>query len=145
MPDAPLYWTPAFIEAYVEALNEDPEFQKTARGFSETIVLRCLDAHGEDVEASYTFEDGEVVDVELWTEPAPSDELRDEPFDKKVALARATAPYAIWCKLDRGEMGVMQALASPEYQIEGPRLRIMANIGILNGMSAVASDIDKTY
>lgn len=145
MPDAPRYWTPEFIEVYVEALNDDPDFQKTARGFSETIVLRCLDAHGEDVEASYTFEDGEVVDVELWIETAPSDELRDEPFDKNAAFARATAPYAIWCKLDRGEMGVMQALASPDYEIEGPRLRIMANMGVMNGMSAVASNIDKTY
>ena len=142
----PRYWSPEFIEAFVEALNEDAAFQQAAGSFSETVVFRCLDTpDGEDVEATYTFEDGEVVDVELWIDDAPSEDLRDEPFDKREALARATATYEVWCKMDRGEMGVLQALASPDYEIEGPKVRIMTNIGVLNGMSTVAANIEKTY
>src|SRR5690606_1894768 len=69
MPDRPQYWTPEFVEAFVEAMNEDASFQKAVRGFSDTIVLRCLDhPTGQDVEASYTFEDGEVTGAELWME-----------------------------------------------------------------------------
>jgi putative sterol carrier protein len=146
MSDAPRYWSPEFIEVFVERMNDDPEFQRKARGFSETIILRCLDTPSdEDVEAAYAFEDGDVVGVDLWIDDAPSEDMRNDPFDKSEGMARATADYETWCKLDRGEMGVMQALASPDYTIEGPKLRIMANIGVLNGMSDVAAKIEKTY
>lgn len=146
MSTPPRYWTPAFVEAFVEALNTDDEFQQTAGSFSDTIILRCLDTpDGEDIAAAYTFEGGQVVDVDLWIDEAPSTALREEPFDRSEALARATAPYAIWTKLDRGEMGVMQALSSPDYQIEGSTIKIMANIGVFRGMNAVAAQVDKTY
>ena len=73
MPDAPpRYWTPAFIEAFVEALNDDPGFEKTAGSFTDTIILRCFDMpDGHDIEAAYAFEDGQVVDVEVWMDEAP--------------------------------------------------------------------------
>jgi putative sterol carrier protein len=142
----PRFWTPEFIEAFVERMNSDPAFQKAARGFSETIVFRCLDhPDGEDVEAAYSFEDGEVTGVELWAEDAPSQTFRDHPFPKGEVMARATAPYAIWVRLDKGEMTPLAALTSPDYTIEGAKLKIMANMAVLNGMSAVSKQIDKTY
>ena len=135
-----------FVEAYVEALNDDAAFQKAAGSFTNTIILRCLDhPTGEDIEASYTFEDGEVTDVELWAEDAGDPDFRDDPFDKSACLARATAPYHVWVALDKGEMTPLAALTSPDYQIEGPKLKIMANMGVLNGMGDVASRMDKTY
>ena len=147
MPDAPpRYWTPAFIEAFVEALNEDAVLEKTASSFTDTIILRCFDTpDGQDVEAAYAFEDGQVVDVEVWMDEAPCMEMRNEPFDKDEALARATAPYVIWTKLDRGEMSVLEALTSPDYKVEGPKLKLLANINIFDRMNAVATAIDKTY
>ena len=146
MADAPRYWTPEYIEAFVEAMNEDPDFQRTTGSFTDTIILRCLDhPDGHDIEAAYRFENGEVVDVELWMEPAPSAELREAVLEKGAAMARATAPYATWTRLDRGEISVMQAVASPDYDIEGNKLRILSNIGILNGMNEIAARIEKTY
>jgi putative sterol carrier protein len=146
MPDAPQFWTPEYVEAFVEAMNDDPDFQKAARGFSETIVFRCLDhPTGQDIEAAYAFEDGQVAGAELWMEDAPSQEFRDHPFDKGEAMARATAPYDVWVKLDRGEMTPIGALTSPDYHIDGPKLKIMANMGVMNGMSAVSKRLDKTY
>ena len=146
MPEAPRYWSPPFIQAFVEALNTDEAFRRTAGSFSHTIVLRCLDAPGEeDIEASYAFEDGQVVDVDVWIDDAPSDALRQAPFDRRAALARASATYDVWVRLDRGEMNVVQALASPDYRIEGPKIKIMANIGVFNGMNRVAAEVDKTY
>ncbi len=143
---SPQYWTPEFVEAYVEALNDDKAFQKAAGSFSNTIVLRCLDhPSGEDVEATYTFENGEVTDVQLWIEDAGDPDFRDDPFDKSLALARATAPYRVWVQLDKGEMTPLAALTSPDYQIEGSKLKIMSNMGVLNGMGEVASRVDKTY
>ena len=146
MADAPAYWSPEFVAAFVEAVNEDERFQKAAKSFSDTVVLRCLGTPaGEDVEAAYRFENGEIVEVELWTEDAGDADFRDAPFDKKAALARATAPYSTWVKLDKGEMNALQALASPDYTVEGPKLKIMANMGVLEGMSRVAAKVDKTY
>ena len=146
MPDAPRFWSEAFIEAYVEALNADPGFQKAARRFSDTITLRCLDApDGKDVSATYAIQQGEVTNVQLWIEDAPSDELRSAPFDRHDALARATASYPTWIKLDTGELNAVGALASPDYKIEGPKLKIMTNMGVLNAMSDVSSKMEKTY
>jgi putative sterol carrier protein len=146
MSDAPRYWTPAFVERFVEALNSDADFQRTAGSFSNTIILRCLDTpDGEDISAAYTFDDGQVVDVDLWIDDAPSDDMRNDAFDSSQALARATAPYGIWVKMDKGEMGVVQALSSPDYTIEGSTIKIMSNIGVFRGMNTVAAQVEKTY
>jgi putative sterol carrier protein len=144
--DAPRYWTPAFIERFVEALNSDADFQQKAGSFSRTIELRCLDTpDGEDVSATYTFEDGQIVDVDLWIDDAPSEQMREEPVDKDAVMVRATAPYDVWVKMDKGEMGSTEALASPDYQIEGAMMRIMSNMGVFRGMNKVSAHVEKSY
>ena len=146
MSDTPRYWTPEFVERFVEALNSDPDFQRSAGSFTNTIILRCFDTpDGEDVSAAYTFDDGQVVDVDLWIDDAPSEEMREDSFDSGEALARATASYDTWTKLDKGEIGVMQALSSPDYSIEGSTIKIMSNISVFRGMNTVAAQVDKTY
>jgi len=146
MSDAPRYWTPAFIERFVEAVNGDDEFQDTAGSFSETVELRCLDTpDDEDVSATYTFEDGQIVDVDLWIDDAPSEQMREEPVDKDAVMVRATAPYDVWVKMDKGEMGSTEALASPDYQIEGAMMRIMSNMGVFRGMNKVSANVEKSY
>lgn len=144
--DAPRYWTPEFVERFVESVNSDEEFQDKAGSFSETVELRCLDTpDGEDVSATYTFEDGQIVDVDLWIDDAPSDQMRDEPVDKSEIMVRATAPYDVWVRMDKGEMGSAEALASPDYQIEGAMMRIMSNMGVFRGLNKVAAHVEKTY
>lgn len=146
MSDAPRYWTPAFVERFVEAINGDDEFQDTAGSFSETVELRCLDTpDDEDVSATYTFEDGQIVDVDLWIDDAPSEQMREEPVDKDAVMVRATAPYDVWVKMDKGEMGSTEALASPDYQIEGAMMRIMSNMGVFRGMNKVSANVEKSY
>lgn len=144
--DKPRYWTPEFVEAFVESINSDDEFQDKAASFSETVELRCFDTpEGEDVSATYTFEDGEIVDVDLWIDDAPSDQMRDEPVDKDAVMVRATAPYDVWVQMDKGEMGSAEALASPDYEIEGAMMSIMSNMGVFRGMNKVAAHVEKTY
>jgi len=144
--DAPRYWTPEYVERFVEALNRDDEFQDTAGSFSETIELRCLDTpDAEDVSATYTFEEGQVVDVDLWIDDAPSDQMREEAVDTDTVMARATAPYDVWVEMDQGEMGATEAIASPDYQIDGSMMQIMSNMGVFRGMMSVAAGVEKTY
>jgi putative sterol carrier protein len=47
--------------------------------------------------------------------------------------------------MDKGEMGAAEALASPDYQIEGSMMQIMSNMGVFRGMNAVAAGVEKTY
>lgn len=144
--DAPRYWTPEFVERFVESVNSDEEFQDKAGSFSETVELRCLDTpDGEDVSATYSFEEGQIVDVDLWIDDAPSDQMRDEAVDKNEVMVRATAPYDVWVKMDKGEMGSTEALASPDYQIEGAMMKIMSNMGVFRGLNKVAAHVEKTY
>lgn len=146
MSDAPHhYWTPEFTELFVAELNRDPNFQKAARKFSGTVIMRALDAPGgKDVEAVYHIDRGRVS-VESEREDAPSSAIRNRAFDKHRAMARTTAPYSLWCKLDRGEMNVLQAIASPDYQVEGSKLKVMSNVGMFNAMTAVARRLPKRY
>lgn len=145
MSEPPLYWTAEQTEQFVDALNRSPEFQKAARKFDDRIVFRCLDhPAGKDIEVVYTIQKGQVTAART-EEDAPSTALRKKPFDKKAAFARTTAPFSVWVKLDKGEMNVLQAIASPDYEVEGPKLKIMTNIGVFNAMSAVASKLPKRY
>lgn len=145
MTDLPRYWTPAFIEAFVDRLNEDAGFQEHAKRFSDTIVLQCLDTpDGRDVRATYDIDSGYVT-VAIVDEPAPSPAVRDGRFDGRNAMARATAPYDVWRRLDDGSLGIMGALASPEYRIEGPRMKIMLNLSVFDALGQVASAMPKRY
>ena len=95
--------------------------------------------------AAYSFDNGKIVDVDLWIDDAPSDDMRNEPFDKSAMMARASAPYDTWVKMDKGEIGAMQALTSPDYNIDGSTIKIMSNMGVFRGLNEVAAKIEKTY
>ncbi|WP_103028386.1 SCP2 sterol-binding domain-containing protein [Salinibacter altiplanensis] len=146
MSDAPRYWMPEYVERFVEALNDDDAFQDTAGSFSETIELCCLDTpDDEDVSATYTFEGGQVTDADVWIDEAPSEQMREEGVDTDAVMARATAPYDVWVQMDQGEMGATEAIASPDYKIDGSMMQIMSNMGVFRGMMSVAADVEKTY
>ncbi|MCA9636222.1 MAG: hypothetical protein KC420_09375, partial [Myxococcales bacterium] len=125
--------------------NRSDRFQRAAKSFSETLILRCLDTpDGKDCTATFTFERGRCVRHTYAEADAPS-AMRRQPFDKGQALARSTAPYELWVRLDRGEINVAQALVSPSYQVEGSKLKIMRHVGVLTAMNAVVAGIPKSY
>jgi putative sterol carrier protein len=145
MADPLQYWTPEFTDVYIAELNRDPDFQKASRKFSGVLVMRALDApEGKDVEARYHVDRGRVT-VETDRQDAPSTDIRNRVFDKSRMFARTTAPYPMWCKLDRGDMNVVQAIVHPDYKVEGPKLKIVANMAMLNAMAAVAKRLPKKY
>ncbi len=145
MSDLPRFWTEPFLRQVTEALGSDDGFQKAARKFEQRFVMRCLDTpDGKDIRVIYQVNRGQV-DTQMIEVDAPAAQIRDEDFDKDAAWARFTAPYEFWCRLDRGEVNVLQALASPDYRIEGSKIKIMANIGVLNAMQAVIARLPKSY
>ncbi|MEM1417092.1 MAG: hypothetical protein AAGH15_19500 [Myxococcota bacterium] len=146
MSDAlPVYWTESFTDVYVAALNGDAEFRKVARKTHENFELRCWDTpRGTDVIVRYRIDGGHVTSQ--WEEePAPSSALRSRAYDKRTTLARTSAPYTVWKKLDTKEMGVIDAVLSPLYKFEGAKLKVLSNIRIFVRMGDIASDIEKAY
>ncbi|MBK8263365.1 MAG: hypothetical protein IPK80_18720 [Nannocystis sp.] len=145
MTAPPRYWTREFVDALAEALGRSDRFQRAASGFSEALILRCLDTPDrQDCAATFIFERGRLVRHSYEAYDAPS-RLRGQPFDNKSALARSTAPYGLWVRLDRGEISVPQALLSPDYDIQGSKLKIMRYVGVLTAMNAVVAALPKTY
>ena len=146
MSDAlPVYWTPGFTDVFIDALSKDPAFQKASRSLEQTIVLRCLDTpRGTDVLVAYQIDRGRVSCAEFAEEPAPSS-LRDRPFDKATTLGRSTAPFDFWVKLDKGEVGVIDVITSPDYQLEGSKLKILRYIKAFARMGDVAKELPKRY
>ncbi len=145
MTTPPRYWTQEFVDALVAELNQNPKFQKTARSFRASVALRVLDTpDGLDATATYTIENGKVVNHTFETWKAGG-EMRSIKFDKKKLLARTTASYGTWLKLDKGEINVAQALVSPDYKIEGSKLKIMRHIGVFTTMGDVAAGLPKSY
>ncbi|MEZ4248542.1 MAG: diguanylate cyclase [Polyangiales bacterium] len=114
MSDLPRYWTSEFTEVYLKAMNANPAFQKAAAKMDETIVLRCLDdPDGLDKVVAYRVWNGRIEVVDEREGKAPS-AIRNEAFDGSRFLARTTAPYAFWKRLDAKEIGVLHVITSPE-------------------------------
>lgn len=139
------YWTREFTEVYLKALNADPAFQKAASKMDETIVLRCLDdPDGLDKLVAYRIHHGRMDAVDEREAKAPS-ALRDEPFDASRHLARATATYAFWRRLDAKEIGVLHIITSPDFRFEGAKLRALKHIKAFTRMGDLLSELPKRY
>ncbi|GAB5546103.1 MAG: hypothetical protein RLP09_42920 [Sandaracinaceae bacterium] len=138
-----LFWSEPYNERYVDALNRDDRFQKAAKKLDDAVVFRCFDTpEGKDVSVTYRIEKG-AVSMERREGPAPSPAIRGEPLEG--AFARSSAPYDLWVKLDKGEVSVARAIASPDYRVEGSKLKIMRHMAVFQAMAAVGADTPKRY
>lgn len=138
------YFTPEFTDTYLDALRRDALFQRLTKDFRARIQLRCYDTpDGMDVVSEYDIGPGTIT-YEWKSEKAPSS-LRLLPFDKQRLLGRTTAPYRIWVKLDKKEMGVIDAILSPHYTFEGPTLRVLRHLRVFNRMGDIAAGLPKSY
>ncbi len=138
-------WSRILADELITRLNSDAKFKKLASKLDETIQLRCLDTpEGTDVAASYKVTHGNAELVEWDERPSPAP-FRSDALDKKKFLARTTAPYGVWVKLDTGEFGVIDAILSPHYKFEGAKLKILRNIRSFQRISEISQTIDKRY
>ncbi len=134
------------IQESLDLINNDPDHLKAAKLLTGKVVLRVLDApEHQDILVTYTFEQGRCVDWTYEDAPAPSP-LRDRPFKPiKDGLARVTATYATFVKLDKGEMEPADALTSPDYRIEGSMLLIMPLMQAVDSWNRKIRSIPKEY
>ena len=62
---------------------------------------------GMDCTTTYRIDRGRVTVDDFREAPSPAP-FRGEAYDGGKALVRSTAPFAVWTKLDRGEMNPLQ-------------------------------------
>ncbi len=139
------FWTPPIVDQMLEKLNSDEKFRKLASGVEAVIQLRCKDTpDGTDICATYHIHDSRL-DLEEWDEmPAPA-AWRDAKLDKKKILARTTAPYDIWVKLDTGEFGVIDAIINPSYKFEGAKLKVLRHLRMFSRIADLSQELPKRY
>jgi hypothetical protein len=140
------FWSEASVKQTIDTLNDDQEHLALAQNLSGKVVIRVLDdPEGQDICAHFTFEKGTCVDWTYETEPAPSS-LRDRAFKPMVdGLARITANYETYVKLDKGEMETPDTVDSPDYNIEGHKLMLMPYMQAVDSWNRKARAVPKEY
>jgi hypothetical protein len=140
------YFSREAVQQAIDAINADAAHLEAAKLLTGKLALRALDTpDGKDVLVTYTFSAGRCVDWVYEDAPAPSP-LRTRPFKPmKDGIARVTARYATFVKLDRGEMEPADAINSPDYQIEGSMLMIMPLMQAVDSWNRKVRSLPKEY
>jgi len=130
----------------IDILNADREHLERAKLLTGRFVIRVLDTPDrKDLIITYSFDKGRCTDFRYEEESSPS-KLRERPFKPIVdGLARVTASYQTYVKLDRGEMEPADALQSPDYKIEGNMLMIMPLLQAVDSFNREVRSIPKEY
>ena len=84
------------------------------------------------------------MDVVYEEETKPRSIIRNRLFDNRW-ISRSTSNYEMYTKIDRGEIGVVQALTSPNYKIEGSMFKMMRLMSGMTAMNGVVQRMDKDY
>jgi hypothetical protein len=139
------FWTRPIVDEMLGILNDDAKFRSLAAKLDATIQLRCIDSPDDlDICATYRIGSGRLELVDYEEQPAPAS-WRDQPLDKQKLLARTTAPYDIWVKLDKGEFGVIDAIINPNYKFEGAKLKVLRHLRLFARISDLSQAMPKRY
>ena len=139
-------FTKALIDESIEACNGDAGHLERAKLLTGKVILRAFEAPGsKDISVSYTFDKGRCTGYELVEENAPAS-FRGAPFTPmKDGLARISANYETFVKLDKGEIEPAAALNSPDYKIEGNMLMLMPLMQAVTSWTEKVRAINKEY
>lgn len=140
------FWTRESVAQSIEVINNDKEHLELAKLLSGKFLIRVLDTpDGKDILVTFTFDKGRCDGFVYEEEAAPS-ALRDRPFKPMMdGIARVTATYATFVKLDRGEMEPADAINSPDYAVEGSMLMIMPLMQGIESWNRKARGMPKEY
>ena len=140
------YFSREGIQESIDLINRDADHLEAAKLLTGKLILRALDApDGKDILVTYTFEKGRCVDwvYEDGESPSPLRERRFVPL--KDGIARVTASYATFVRLDRGEMVPADAIGSADYKIEGSMLMILPLMQAVDSWNRKVRSIPKEY
>lgn len=140
------YFSRESAQEGVDRINNSPEHLKLAKNLTGKIILIALnDPDGNDVKLTYTFDKGRCADWSHEIEPSPSSFL-DTPFKPLVdGLARVSAQYQTFVKLDTGELEAADTVDSPDYKIEANMLMILPLMQAMDSWNRETRSLPKEY
>lgn len=139
------YYGKAWLEACRKNLNTSEKHLKRAIKLNGIFDFRVWDGpDGKDRRATWTFDKGRCVEVTFQAAPAPWKELREMPLDEN-SVGRFSCPYDMMAKLNKGEIGPLKALSSPEYELEGKKNMVFKMMMGLNSWNDHNAQIDCIY
>ncbi|OGO01263.1 MAG: hypothetical protein A2Y59_03225 [Chloroflexi bacterium RBG_13_52_14] len=134
-----------WLDAYREASNSSPDRDKKAGGLTAKFCNLIRDCPGGvDKYETWRWENGKVVEAKVEEKPAPSD-YRKIRFDKDELLFRITAPYELFVKQQRGEVGDLALAAYPSWKTEGPTLTLVKLLPFFGWWRGVGKKIPTEY
>jgi len=106
---------------------KDPEVRKGFKDLNIALFLVATDCPGkEDRQAMLILKNGEIIDVEVITKPAPSD-LRTAPLDKSKFDARVVCKFEKLIDIIQQKMSLIAALGY--VKIDGDMAKLMKQVG----------------
>jgi putative sterol carrier protein len=85
---------------------------------------------------------GKVVLAKMEEKPSPAD---FGPADTKKYLARATADYDVWIKINTGELKAVDAQMGKGLRLEGNIMKVMPMAGVLQAFIDMAGTVPVEY
>ncbi len=130
----------------IDYCNADAAHLERAKLLTGKVILRALDApESKDITVTYTFDKGRCTHYDFVEEDAPASS-RDTPFKPLIdGLARISASYETFVKLDKGELDPAAALNSSDYKIEGNMLMLMPLMQAVTSWSQKVREVPKEY
>lgn len=139
------FYTKAWLDEIARRLEADPRFAQEGKKLNGTFVFRVLDGpDGKDRRTSWTFKGGKAIDWQYEAQPSPWEEWRKAPFTPNWVM-RASAPYTMMAKVNRGEITPVRAMSSPEYHVEGNKAMIMQMMKAMNVWNEITAAIEVEY
>jgi len=139
------YYSKAWLEAGKEALNNSEKHLKQGKKLNGIFDFRILDGpDGKDRRGTWEFENGKCLNVSYECQPAPWTELREMPLDSGH-VGRISCPFSLLAKLNKGEMSPMKAFTTPEYILEGQKMKFITMMTALNSWNEHVARIECNY
>ena len=139
------FYSREWVEEIARRLATDARFLAEGKKLNGVFVFRVYDGpDGKDRRTEWTFKQGRVVGWAYAEQPTPWVGLREEAFSARV-VSRTTMTYEQAARLNRGELTVQRALASPEYKVEGNMSLVMAMMKGFQVWQVVAGEIPVRY
>ena len=140
------FFTRELTEQSIDFCNADAAHLERAKLLNGKMILCALDTPDkQDVFVTYTFKAGRCIEFKYETEAAPS-ALRKRPFVPfKDGVARVTASYTTFAKLDKGELEPADAMNSKDYKIEGNMIMLMPLMQAVDSWTKKVREIPKEY
>lgn len=143
------YLSQEWVDEAERRLSSNPEIAAKGRDVSKRLRLVATDCPGDkDILFDLSFHEGMVTSITREEKPAPSD-FRQLPYDKNKYFLAMVPSYMNTHKVTSGKFGVLDAIRSKEYHVQGSKISIISFVmrkkrfvdAVLKTLSEIPTDL----